>query len=83
MKNKPFRQVVLEHIELNWPINTKEIAKGLGMKPDNGAIKRISYHIKNLEKDEKVMTRRVGKALVAWPQEIERLRMIHELLRTG
>jgi hypothetical protein len=82
MKEESLKQRVFERIELSWPINTKEIAAGLGMDPeDNNSVKKISYHIKNLEHEEKIMTKRIGQAHVAWPHEIERLRTIHEFLR--
>ena len=81
MKPIPLRQKISDFIELNWPVSTKEIAVGIGFEPDNGSIKKVSYHIKKLEKEEQVMTKRIGLALVVWPHEIERLRTIHELLK--
>ncbi|NOX71441.1 MAG: hypothetical protein GXO64_01955 [Candidatus Micrarchaeota archaeon] len=82
MKGKSLREKIYEHIELNWPINTKEIAIAIGLEPENSNIKKISYHMKKLEKEERIMTRRIGKALVAWPFEIEKLRTIQEFLKT-
>ena len=82
MKGKALTQKVYEHIELNWPVHTKEISQGMGFGTDNSSVKKVVYHIRKLEKNEKVMTKRIGKALVVWPYEIERLRTIHELLKT-
>ncbi len=82
IKGKDLRKRIYKHIERRWPVHTRDIAIALGLEPDNGNIKKISYHLRKLEKEEKIITKRIGKALVAWPQEIERLRVINELLRS-
>ena len=76
-----FRSSVLKAIEDDWPIHTKELASKLGLEPNNSSIKKISYHVQRLEKEGKVRTKRIGLALTAWPMEMEKLRVIHEMLR--
>ena len=75
------RDSVLEVIEGTWPTHIKEIVRGLGFEVDNSNIKKVSYHVSELKRQEKVQVKRVGKALVVWPSEIEKLRVIHELLK--
>jgi predicted transcriptional regulator len=81
MKGKELRRNILELIEHNWPVHVKELVRGLGLEINNANIKKISYHIKELEKLEKIRTKRIGKALIAWPNDMERLRIIYELIR--
>jgi len=76
-----FRTTVLKAIEDDWPIHTRELASKLGLEPNNSSIKKISYHVQKLEKAGKVRTKRIGLALTAWPMEMEKLRVIHEMLR--
>ena len=75
------RKSVLELVEHHWPVHIKELVRDLGLEVNNANIKKISYHIKELERLEKVRTKRIGKALIAWPHDMERLRAIYELIR--
>jgi predicted transcriptional regulator len=81
MKGKELRKNILENIEHHWPAHVKELVRNLGFEVNNNNIKKISYHLKELEKAENIRTKRIGKALVAWPHDIERLRVIYELLK--
>jgi predicted transcriptional regulator len=53
----------------------------IGLEVNNSNIKRIDYHVKQLERFEKVRTKRIGKALIVWPHDIEKLRVIYELVK--
>jgi predicted transcriptional regulator len=81
MKGKELRKNILELIEHHWPVHVKELVRDLGLEVSNASIKKVSYHIKELEKDEKVRTKRIGKALIIWPHDMEKLRLIYELIR--
>ncbi len=81
MKGKELRKNIMELIEHHWPVHVKELVWTLGLEINNSNIKKISYHIKELEKAEMVRTKRIGKALIAWPHDMERLRVIYELIR--
>lgn len=81
MKGKILRKNVMELVEHHWPVHVKELVRSLGLEMNNSNIKKISYHVKELERAEKVRTKRIGKALIAWPHDMERLRVIYELIR--
>lgn len=81
MRAKELRKNVMETVEHHWPVHVKELVRELGLEVNNSNIKKISYHIKELERSEKVRTKRIGKALIAWPHDMERLRVIYELIR--
>lgn len=78
-----FQSSILKAIEDDWPIHTKEIILKLGLESNNTSTKKISYHVQQLEKKGKIRTKRIGLALTAWPMEIEKIRIIHEMLREG
>lgn len=81
MKGKELRKNIMENVDHYWPVHVKELVRNLGLEMNNNNIKKISYHIKELEKTEKVRTKRIGKALIAWPHDMEKLRAIYELIR--
>jgi len=81
MRGKNLRNLIMELVEHHWPVHIKELVKAVGLEMSNNSIKKVSYHIKELEKAEKVRTKRIGKALIAWPNDMERLRVIYELIR--
>jgi predicted transcriptional regulator len=76
-----FRLSVLKAIEEDWPIHTKQLVSALGLEVNNSNVKKVSYHVQQLEKEGKVRTKRIGLALTAWPMEMEKLRVIHEMIR--
>jgi predicted transcriptional regulator len=77
-----FQARVLKIIHNNWPVHVREVARHLDLDPyDISNVSKIRYHFKSLEKQEKIRTKKIGRALVAWPTEMEKLRLIHELLR--
>jgi predicted transcriptional regulator len=81
MKGKELRNNIMELVEHHWPAHIKELVRALGLEINNNNIKKISYHIKELEMAEKIRTKRIGKALIAWPHDMERLRVIYELIK--
>jgi predicted transcriptional regulator len=81
MNKGTLRENIIEVVDRNWPTHVKEIVRALGFETDNLNIKKVSYHLNELKKQERVQMKRIGKALVVWPHEMEKLRIIHELLR--
>jgi len=82
-KEQKLRVKILKIIEHNWPTHIKEIVTALGHETNNSNIKKFAYHVQQLKKEEKVRTKRIGRALVIWPYDIEKLRVIQELLKVG
>lgn len=73
---------VFKVIHSSWPINPLEVAEHL---KERGKVKTLSarylYHFKKLAKKELIHMKKIGNTYIAWPAEIERLRVIHELLK--
>jgi predicted transcriptional regulator len=79
---KDTRVEIYRIIEKDWPVHETEIAKKLGLKGEQKkVVALINYHVKKLQEEEKVMSKKIGRARVVWPQEIEKLRFIHEMLK--
>jgi len=73
---------VLEVVCDRWPTNPAEVASILG---DNGKNKTLSakylYHFRRLKYMGLIEIKKTGNTYVAWPIDMEKLRMIHDLLR--
>lgn len=72
---------VFQAVHARWPINPLEVAETLG---DKGEPKKLSakylYHFKKLNERKLIVMKKLGNTYVAWPAEIEKLRVINELL---
>ena len=73
---------VLDVICKEWPVNPLDVAKSLG---ETGNTKTLSskylYHFRKLNQVELIETKKTGNTYVAWPMDMEKLRIIHEMLR--
>lgn len=73
---------VFQAVHARWPINPLEVAGALG---DRGDPKKLSakylYHFKKLNERKLIVMKKLGNTYVAWPADIEKLRVIHELLK--
>jgi len=73
---------VYEAIKANWPANPLEVAEFLN---DRGNKKSLSakyiYHFKKLKKAGLIMIKKVGNTYIAWPVEVEKLRLANEMLK--
>ena len=79
------RNKILEIIQSDWPVHATEIAKLLELEMlhfnhQKKHVSRINYHIKKLEKEGLIHTKKLGQATVCWPIEIEKIRVIQEML---
>jgi len=73
---------VLEAIKANWPANPLEVAEFLGEKGNQKSLSaKYVYHFKKLKKAGLIMMKKVGNTYVAWPIEIEKLRLANEFLK--
>lgn len=85
---KPLRNDIMKSIEEYWPISVTEIARRIGIlkrgsdeKERKAAIAKIVYHVKKLKENERIKTKKIGKTMIIWPSDIEKLRLIHELIK--
>ena len=81
------RDKIMIIIEREWPVSVTEIAERLGIfkrgmneKKRKAAVGKIIYHIKKLKKQERIYTKKIGQTVIIWPYEINKLRVLHEML---
>lgn len=76
-----FSLKILDSIRKNWPTNPLEIANELG---ETGKLKSLSakylYQFRKLKELDLIDMKRLGNSYIAWPIDIEKIRVIHELL---
>lgn len=83
MKGKKLRSEILRVIHDKWPIHVSGVIEHLGLDTENITnVSKIRYHFNKLENKEVIHTKKIGRALVAWPVHIEKMRIIHEMIRT-
>lgn len=66
-----------------WPTNPIEVAKE---HDEKGKVKTLSakylYHFNKLERAHMIKMKKIGNSYVAWPVDMEKLRVLHEMLST-
>ncbi len=69
-------EVILKH----WPTNPLEVAKILGEKGKEKSLSaKYLYHFKKLYKLKLIRMKKIGNTYIAWPLEIEKLRIVKEI----
>ncbi len=80
MKGKKLTDEVYKSVCSNWPIHITGICRDLGIEENPSNISKIRYHIRILKENEKVYTKKLDRALVAWPVDIEKLRVMRQFM---
>jgi hypothetical protein len=78
---KKLNAEVFQVIKEGWPIHPSGVCRKLKIEVNSSNISKIKYHFGLLHKAGKIHTKKIDRALVAWPSEIEKIRMIHEFIR--
>lgn len=78
----PFESHLVSIAHARWPTSSLEIAEFLGHPTHTREEKRtlssrIAYHVKKLIEKKKLMSKRMGNALIVWPYDVECLRTAH------
>lgn len=80
--SEEIRQQIFDIIHEHWPIHPSDIVEHLGReRDDKSALLLAKYHIDQLARQGKIKTKKIGQSVVTWPQEIEKLRVVHDLMR--
>jgi predicted transcriptional regulator len=84
LKGDELREEVFHVIKKKWPVHVSEAARELDMFPKSGedkaTISRLKYHFDQLAREDRIKVKKIDRALVAWPAEVEKYRTIHEML---
>ena len=81
VKRRIESEAVYRVISAHWPMHVTEIAEKMGMHGSERAasISHLCYHVRALVKRGLVRSKKVGKALVVWPSEVENLKAMRAL----
>jgi hypothetical protein len=79
-----FELEIIQVVHHRWPTSALEIAEFLGHTLTTREHKRtlssrLTYHLKKLVHKRVLMSKRIGNALMVWPYEVEKFRLMHEL----
>ncbi len=77
---KKLREEVFKIIQKEWPIHVSLVCRKLQAKTHLSNISKLRYHFNELQKEGKIHTKKLDRALVAWPVEIEKLRVMRDFL---
>ena len=74
------RERILAIISAKWPTYTSEIVRELGLPNDKKNLLLVKYNVDQLARDGKVRIKKIDRAAVCWPADIEKIRVVHEFL---
>lgn len=80
-KGKELTKKIFEIIQKDWPIHPSGVCRELGLETNVSNISKIKYHFGILKKKDMIQTKQIDRALVAWPSEIDKIRMVHEFMK--
>ena len=75
---KQLREEIFIVIKKNWPIHVSGVCRHLAIEDNASNISKLVYHFNQLKKEDKIHTKRIDRALLAWPLEIEKLRVMRD-----
>ena len=81
LKGRRLTSEVYDLIRENWPIHPSEVCRKLNLELSISNISKIKYHFDILRQKDRIKTKKIDRALVAWPVNIEKLRVIHDFMR--
>ncbi len=90
-KRTPARRIdraeVYAVIKRKWPAHVTEVAVEMRLLAAHSSpvekkrvLAHLKYHFDQLAREGKIKVKKIGMALVAWPTEMERMRVLHDML---
>ena len=80
LTGKKLNNEVYNIIRENWPVHPSEVCRKLNLTLNISNISKIKYHFDVLRKKNRIKTKKIDRALVGWPAEIEKLRVLHDFM---
>ena len=74
-------QRILSIIFKDWPCHPAEIVRKLGLIPSPRNLARVRKCVEQLIRERKVRAKRLGRLLVLWPAELEKLESLYEVMK--
>ena len=82
LERKELREKIFEIISNKGPTYVRGVIEELGWDRENiSNVTKVKYHFDQLARDGRIKVKRIDRALVAWPADVERLRVIHDFIK--
>ena len=82
LRGVELRERIFEIISTKWPTYVRDVIEELGWDRENiSNVTKVKYHFDQLARERRIRVKRIDRALVAWPAEVERLRVVHSFIR--
>ena len=82
LRGVELREKIFEIISTRWPTYVRDVIEELGWeREDISNVTKVKYHFDQLARERRIMVKRIDRALVAWPADVERLRVVHDFIK--
>lgn len=82
LERKELREKIFEIISNKWPTYVRGVIEELGWDRENiSNVTKVKYHFDQLAREGRIRVKRIDRALVAWPADVERLRVVHDFIK--
>jgi len=82
LRGVELREKIFEIISTRWPTYVRDVIEELGWdREDISNVTKVKYHFDQLARERRIMVKRIDRALVAWPSDVERLRVVHDFIK--
>lgn len=82
LRGVELREKIFEIISTKWPTYVRGVIEELGWDRENiSNVTKVKYHFDQLARERRMVIKKIDRALVAWPAEIERLRVVHDFIK--
>ena len=82
LERKELREKIFEIISNKWPTYVRGVIEELGWDRENiSNVTKVKYHFDQLAREGRIRVKRIDRALVAWPADVERMRVIHDFIK--
>jgi hypothetical protein len=82
LRGRELREKIFEIICNKWPTYVRGVIEELGWDRENiSNVTKVKYHFDQLARDGRIRVKRIDRALVAWPADVERLRVVHDFIK--
>ena len=82
LRGDELRERIFEIISTKWPTYVRGVIEELGWDRENiSNVTKVKYHFDQLARERRIVVKRIDRALVAWPADVERLRVVHDFIK--
>ena len=82
LRGDELREKIFEIISNKLPTYVRGVIEELGWDRENiSNVTKVKYHFDQLAREGRIRVKRIDRALVAWPADVERLRVVHDFIK--